>query len=101
MRCPQSHVSPFSRYVVVYYDPMLNKVYQCNVLTELLISKKIFAIEQQTNIVSYCIVRCAILLVWVGGIPWPKISPTQYHALRRLPNKVLQSKGWLFSIIGI
>ena len=38
-----------------------------------------------------CYVRCATLIVWVGGMPWPKTGATQYHAQLGLPEKVVQT----------
>ena len=34
-----------------------------------------------------CYVRCATLIVWVGGMPWPQTGATQYHTQLGLPDK--------------
>ncbi len=34
---------------------------------------------------TYCLyVRCVTLILWVGGMPWPKTCATQYHAIAQL-----------------
>ncbi len=39
------------------------------------------------NCTYCCYVRCATLIVWEGGMPWPKTGATQYHAQLGLPDK--------------
>ncbi len=43
-----------------------------------------------------CYVKCATLIVWVGGTPWPKQGTNQYHAQLGLPDKVCAIKGLVF-----
>ncbi len=40
-----------------------------------------------------CYVRCATLIVWVEGMPWPKTGATQYHTQKGLPDKGRAIKG--------
>ncbi len=48
-----------------------------------------------------CYVRCAPLLVWLGGMPWPKPGATHYHAQFKLPDKGRSSNYWLSTIVGM
>ncbi len=50
-----------------------------------------------------CYVRCATLIVWEEGMPWPKTGATQYHAQLGLQNKgrAINRAGWLSAIVGI
>ncbi len=40
-----------------------------------------------------CYVRCATLIVWVGGMPWPTRGVNHYHAHSGLPEKGRTNKG--------
>ncbi len=35
----------------------------------------------------YCVVRCAAIIVYVGGMPWSQIGATHYHAQLGLLDK--------------
>ena len=54
------------------------------------------AIAQDVKSCTYCCyVRCATLIVLVGGMPWPKTGATQYHAQLSLPDKGRAIKGFV------
>ena len=40
-----------------------------------------------------CYARCATLVIWEGGVPWPQTGATQYHTQLGLPYKGRAIKG--------
>ncbi len=58
----------------------------------MLVQNRVIAKEVK-SCTNYCYVRCAVLIVRVGGRPLPKTGTTHYHAQLVLPDKDLAIKG--------
>ncbi len=50
-------------------------------------------LEDVKSCTYFCNFRCATLIVWLGGMPWPKTGATQYHAQLGLPHEGHAIKG--------
>ncbi len=62
------------------------------VMGSILSPRRVIA-QDVKNFTYCCYVRCATLIVWLVGMPWPQTGVPQYHAQLGLPDKGRAIKG--------